>query len=103
MSMIDKSSFSIVEKPTEYRARFKVEGEIRMTIEASSIDDARAKAAAMLSQGTFGEELDSVDNVAIDNVWKTAPMYRVLRDGKAYQVSHLNDGDVPREPGERGF
>ncbi len=101
--MIDKSQFSVNEKPNEYLARFRIEGEVTLMIIASSLEEAKAKARKELDDDNFGMELDSVDSANIAHVGKSPPMYRVMRDGHAYQVSHLQEGDTPREPDERGF
>ncbi len=97
------ADFSVDEKPGEYRVRFDVRGEVTMDIDASSEAEARAKAEAMLEDEEFGLELDEARDVSIGYVRKRSPMYRVLREGKAMQVSRLEAGDLPREPDERGF
>ena len=90
-------------KPDEYEARFSVSGEVRMNIKASSLEEAKKKAEAMLDDEEFGIELDEVSDASVDYVWKTKPMFLVNRGGKKMQVSLLLSGDQPREPDERGF
>jgi hypothetical protein len=91
------------ERPNEYEARFSVRGEITVTIKADSLDEAKEKAAAMVEDEDFGLELDEADEVDLRRVQKTPPMFLVTRDGKAMQTSHVQPGDIPREPSEGGF
>lgn len=100
---IDKSAFIANERPGEYEVTFRVTGEISTTIKADSIDDARAKAKAMAEDEEFGLELDSADDVRVGHVYKSWPMFLVTRDGKKMQVSHLKEGDLPRQPDERSY
>jgi hypothetical protein len=100
---INPDDFSKNERPTEYEARFRVTGEIRVTIHAGSREEAEDKARAMMEDDDFGCELDGVDDVDLSRVWKSPVMYRVIRDGRNMQVSRLMEGDQPREPGEYGF
>lgn len=86
------------ERPNEYEVRFKVEGEICLTIKAESLEDARAKAQIMADDEEFGHELDQVEDIDIARIWKSQPMFLVTRDGKAMQTSHLREGDLPRKP-----
>lgn len=101
--VIDKSQFKVNERAREYSVIFEVKGEIRRTIMADSLAEAREKADAMLATPHFGQEIDDVEDVTVDHVYKHPPMYLVLRDGRNYQVSSIRDGDLPREPDERGF
>jgi hypothetical protein len=100
---MNASDFQQNERPNEYEVRFRVEGEISVTIKADSLDDARAKAQVMADDEEFGLDLDQAEDVSIARVWKSQPMFLVTRDGKSMQVSRLEDGDLPREPDERGF
>lgn len=97
------ADFSVNERPNEYEVRFAIRGEVRLTINAGSKEEAQQKAQAMLDDEDFGLELDGVDEARVDYVWKSQRMFRVTRDGKAMQVSRLDAGDLPREPDERGF
>lgn len=99
----DTALFLKNERPNEYEARFKVEGEVRVTIKAESLEDAQSKAEAMMDEKDFGRELDDTHYVDIDHVWKSVPMFLVTRDGTTMQVSRLAEGDMPREADERGF
>lgn len=96
---MNSDEFSKNEKPREYEVRFSVSGKIFVTIEADSLEDARAKAVAM----DVGSDLDEVDDIDIDFVRKSPVMYRVIREGQPMQVSHLQPGDEPRKPGEYDF
>lgn len=91
------------EKPNEFQARFRVEGEILVTIQAESLEEAEAKAKAKLDHDDFGTELDEVTDIGISQVWKSQAMFLVERDGRALQVSHLKEGDKPRQRTETGF
>ncbi|MDW9823103.1 hypothetical protein GOC19_02980 [Sinorhizobium meliloti] len=99
----NKADFIADERPGEYEATFSVRGTIRVTIKAGSLEEARAKADAMTEDEEFGLELDDADDVSLDRVGKTRPMFLVTRDGRSMQVSHLQSGDLPRQPDERGF
>ncbi len=103
MASPDPDKFLKNERPNEYEARFTVTGEILLTIKADSLEDAQAKARSKLEDDDFGSELDDVGDVRVNHVWKSVPMFLVLRDGKVMQVSRLAEGDLPREPTERGF
>jgi hypothetical protein len=95
--------FSVNERLNDYEVSFNVRGEVSLTIEATSLEDARAKAEDEMDDEEFGIELDEVTETRIGHVRKSQPMYRVLRDGKQMQVSRLLPGDTPRQPDERGF
>jgi hypothetical protein len=97
------ADFSADTREGEYEARFRVTGEVHVQIKASSLEDARRQAFAMLDDERFGLELDGVDEVEVDRVFKAHTMYRVIREGREMQVSHLLPGDLPRDPDERGF
>ena len=86
------------ERPNAYEAQFKVEGEVCVTIKADSLEDAKAKANAMMGDEDFGRELDDIHEIEVDRVWKSVPMFLVTRDGKTMQVSRLMEGDLPRKP-----
>lgn len=100
---MDASEFLKNEKPREYEARFSVSGEVRVTIMADSKEEAKAKAEAMLDDEEFGVDLDEVSDASLAWISKAGPMFLVTRDGRRMQVSHLQDGDQPRQPDERGF
>jgi hypothetical protein len=100
---MDTSQFKVNEKPDEYDVTFRVEGEVRTTVKAASLEKAKEMAAEMMEEDGFGSELDSVDFIDIDYLRKSPPMYLVSRDGRTMQVSHLKEGDQPREPHEYDF
>ena len=91
------------ERPNEYEARFRVEGDLFVSIEADSLDEAKAKAAAMLDDEEAMLELDAITDARVDHVWKSPTMFLVNRGGSVMQVSRLQDGDIPRQPDDRGF
>jgi hypothetical protein len=100
---IDASAFNINNRPREYEAVFEIEGELRVSIEAASPEEASNKAKQMLDEGDFGLELDEVTHAKVYRIRKRPPMFLVTREGRAMQVSVLELGDEPREPDERGF
>lgn len=91
------------ERPNEYEVRFRIDGEVCVTINAASENEAKEKAQAMLEDNDFGLELDAVIDAKVQYVWKSPAMYLVTRDGWAMQVSRLREGDLPRQPTDRGF
>ena len=100
------ADFSVNDKPREYDVRIRIAGEMRMTIQADSLEEAEAQAEKIaddIAEDRETAELDEVDNVEVASCRRAQPMFRVMRDGKAYQVSHLAPGDLPREPDDRGF
>ena len=100
------ADFSENDKPREYEVRIRIEGEIRRTIKADSLEEAEAQAEKIaddIAEDRETAELDEVDNVEVASCRRARPMFRVMRDGKVYQVSHLAPGDLPREPDDRGF
>lgn len=100
---IDASQFLKNECEGDYHAEFEVHGEVYVSIKASSLEEAQAKAKAMLDDENFGHELDSVHEIEAGRIRKDPTMFLVLRDGKNMQVSHLKAGDMPRAADERGF
>lgn len=107
--MADKpnpADFSVNDRPREYDVRIRVEGEIIMTIKADSQEEAKAQAEKLaddILEGRDFADLDDIEETKVESCWRKSPMYRVMRDGKPMQVSHLEAGDLPREPDERGF
>ena len=99
------SDFSINEREGKFTAMFRVTGTIRFEIDADSVADARAKARADASRilDSGETDIDDMETVEVDHVYKNPAMYRVLREGKKMQVSRLEPGDIPREPDDRGF
>lgn len=97
------ADFIADDRPGEYDAIFSVHGTIRMTIKAESYEEAREKAVSMTEDEEFGLEIDEADDVSVGWLCKTPPMFLVTREGRSMQVSHLQPGDLPRQPDERGF
>ncbi|MBD9539960.1 hypothetical protein IB276_10905 [Ensifer sp. ENS04] len=98
----NEADFVVNERPGEYDATIEVCGRINVTIKAESLEEARAKAEALVEDDGFGLDLDD-DEISVRSVCRSRPMYLVMRDGAKMQVSHLVPGDVPRQPDERGF
>ena len=100
------ADFSVNDKPCEYVVRIRIEGEVCRTIKADSLEEAEAQAERIaddIAEDRETAELDEVNDVAVDDCRRATPMFRVLRNGRKYQVSRLSPGDLPREPDERGF
>ena len=99
------ADFSRNEREREYEAHIEVRGTLSIPImadsEADAMSQARIELAKIESDGFV--EIDTIDSIEIDRVYKERPMFRVMREGKKMQVTHLDSGDVPREPDERGF
>ena len=94
------ADFSCNEKPGEYTAKFEVRGIISIPIKAESQEDAQRQADEELyrieQEGNV--EMDDIEEVTLQRVTKDRPLYRVTREGKPMQVSHLQPGDLPRDP-----
>lgn len=101
--MIDETQFVKNERSNEYDVSFRIAGYVRMTIEAASLDEARVKAAEMLEDEDLIRDLDEVSDADVSHVRKCPAMFLISRDGKPMQVSHLREGDLPRQPTEHGF
>lgn len=99
------ADFSRNDKPGEYTAEIEVHGTISIRIKAESQEDAQRQAEAELEkmEDEGYVEIDDIGRVDLQRVTKDRPMYRVTREGKPWQVSHLEAGDLPRDPDERGF
>lgn len=99
----DLSAFQADERAREYSVRFDVRGEIYMTIQADSLEAAKAQAEAMVQDDGFGSDLDEVTNADVVSVYKSPPLFFVTRDGRAMKVSRLEVDDIPRKPDENGW
>ena len=100
---MNETDFLTKSRPHEYEVRVRVQGEIHTTIKAESVEDAKAKAHEMIQDDEFCLDLHEVTDAEVDHVWKSPDMFLVTREGRAMQVSRLQDGDIPRQPNERGF
>lgn len=100
INMPNPADFSRNDKPREYTAAIEVRGTISIRIEAESQEDAQRQAEAELEriEKEGYVEIDDIDEVDLRRVTKDRPMYRVTREGKPMQVSHLQPGDIPRDP-----
>lgn len=103
--MTNPSDFSCNERDGEYTARITVSGTLSISIQATSPEDARRQADAALERMEKDGyvEIDDIDELDLQSVTKDRPMYRVIREGKPMQVSHLDPGDTPRTPDKNGF
>lgn len=92
--------FSRNDKLGEYTATIEVRGTISIRINADSQEDAQRQAEAELEkmENEGYVEIDDIDEADLRRVTKDRPMYRVTREGKPMQVSHLQPGDLPRDP-----
>ncbi|KAF0674466.1 hypothetical protein [Profundibacterium mesophilum] len=100
------ADFSVNDKPREYDVRIRIEGTICRTIKADSQEEADAMAEKIeddILEERDDAEPDEVDDVRLISCRRARPMFRVMRDGKAFQVSHLEPGDLPRDPDNLGF
>lgn len=99
------ADFSRNDKPGEYTAEISVRGIVSISIEAESQEDAQRQAEAELDrmEKEGYVEIDDIHEIDLRRVTKDRPMYRVIREGKPMQVSHLDPTDKPRAADERGF
>lgn len=106
MPLPNPADFSVNEKPNAYTITIRVKGTFTLYIKADSLEDAEAKAEKEVYRIAEEEEdceIESIDDIRVEDVRKDPPMFRVLRDGKPCQVSYLKEGDLPREPIEHNF
>lgn len=99
----DPTLFSVNERPREWLVQVRITGALTLPIQADSEEEAEKKADAIISANDFEPDLDEIDEADIRGVYKSPPLYRALRDGEKIQTSHLQPGDQPREPDDRGF
>ncbi|MBS0361046.1 MAG: hypothetical protein JSR98_06675 [Proteobacteria bacterium] len=103
--MPDPPAFERDEQQGKFTATVRVRGEVRLSIEAASPEEAREKALVeidrMEAEGV--DYLDEVHDLDLGYVAKDPVMYLVLRDGKTMRSSRLEPGDEPRAPTEHGF
>lgn len=99
------ADFSRDDKPGKYTAEFTVRGTISISVKAESQEDAQRQADAELErmEKEGYVEVDDIDEIDLRRVTRERPMYRVTREGKPMQVSHLEPTDKPRAADERGF
>jgi hypothetical protein len=101
--MLNESDFLKDDQPRKWRVTFAVEGEIEVTVDAGSKEEAEEAADELMADEDFGLELDEVLSVRVGRLWKEKPLFLVSREGQTMRVSRLKDGDMPREPTETGF
>lgn len=100
------ADFSRNDKPGEYTAEIEVRGRISVSIKADSKEDAQLQAEVELDrmEREGYAEIDDIHEIDLVRMTKDRQMYRVMREGKPMQVSHLEPGDLPRDPdAEYGF
>lgn len=99
------ADFSSVEFPGVYLVEVTVSGSVTVEITAGTADEAREKASDIVDdwERVGYPELDQVWDTGLGKISQKPTRYRILRDGKPYQVTLLTPGDEPREPDERGF
>ena len=102
---IDISQFKVNRREGEFDVRFRVEGEVSRTIKAASLSEAKIKAQEMVEDEDGDDllELDEIHDARVDWVSQKPDMYLVARGGRKMQVSHIQEGDLPRDPDERGW
>lgn len=105
MSNPNPADFLVDKREGQFDVDFTIRGTIRRTIKAESLEEAKTIAEAMAYDEDSDEllELDDIHDARVDHVRPMRPMYLVTRDGQAMKVSHLQEGDIPRHPDERGF
>lgn len=101
--MIDKSQFKVNERNGQYIVEFNVSGSIMDEIKASSLEEAQKKATYMCDNPEYVLGKGTFYDLTVSYVRKACPLYLVMRDGKMMQVSQIKEGDLPRDPDERGF
>ncbi len=101
---IDASLFKVNPQEGQYIVRVDVEGYVEIDLTADSEDAARAEVEEMIGRDDDCiAEIEEITIATISRVRKKPKMYLVLRDGAKMQTSHLEPGDLPREPDDRGF
>ena len=90
----------------EFDVLVEITGSVWMTIRARDLDEAKrlaAEKADYFLSVDFDHSLDDVESAQVLRVKPRSSLYRVMRNGEAILVSHLQPGDVPRDPDEWGF
>jgi hypothetical protein len=101
---IDPSLFKVDQREGQYTVRVRVEGNIEIELTAESEEAAKAEVQQMIDDDHDDlAELEDVVYASIRCVTKKPPMYLVVRNGQKMRTSHLEPGDLPREPDDRGF
>ena len=100
----DPADFSVNEKKGEFEVVLYFTGTVRTTVSAADEEAARTQAAVLLKEyKDEGVELDEIEAGRVERCRASRPMYLVTRDGGPMQVSHLQPGDLPRQPTASGF
>ncbi len=97
------ADFSVNTREGEFDVCVRFTGTMRFTVEAASKAGAEAEVQRMIDADEIEPGPNDLDQIDVDYVCARPTMYRVKRDGRPMQVSHLRPGDLPRDPDERGF
>lgn len=101
-AFVDLPYFTVDQKEGLWDVWIEVRAKWPEYVAATTAEEARAKVAALIASNSIDAATEP-DDFEIVSVVPQPPLYRVLRDGRAMQVSHVEPGDLPREPNRRGF
>lgn len=99
----DPADFSVNARESEFNVSVRFAGSLRLTVEASSASAVEAEVQRMIDSNEIEPMPEDLDQIDVEYARPCPAMYRVERDGRPMQVSVLRQGDIPREPDERGF
>lgn len=97
------ADFSVNENAGKFIVDVAYEGSTSIELQAASADIATTLVQNQIDQEDLDPYPVHLDSAEITSVRPYPAMYRVMRDGRAMQVSCLKAGDTPRDPDERGF
>ena len=105
MGSPNADDFIMDKREGEFDVEFSIRGTISRTIKAADLEEAKSIALAMAHDEDSDEllELDDIRDASVGCVRARRPMFLVMRNGQAMKVSHLKEGDTPRQPDERGL
>lgn len=95
--------FSRATFPGVFRVEVEVCGTYTVEVKADSLEAAKEQVLDEIDSDDYLPEIEEVYSAEIERAWPEPDRFRVMRDGRKYQVTRLEPGDVPREPDERGF
>lgn len=98
----DLQRFSSDERKDRWNVWIEVHTQWPEEITAATAEEALAKVESLIAANSLDVVAEPGD-FRVVRVRSQPPIYRVLRDGLALRVSHVQPGDQPREPDERGF
>ena len=102
--MIDESKFK--KKPWDgfYRVRVEFSGECWLDVKAETENEAKEKAQKIIDENELDVVGTDIEDVKITSARKSPEMFLVKRNGtNVICVSHLQEGDEPRDFDEHGF